>query len=94
MNALAVMPWTWSSSWVVMTVTPVANIPSVRGTRAAGSCPGSPAISSSSASGVSSGNVSPIPAWREPAVHREVELERRRAGGGAIDHASSRGTGE
>jgi hypothetical protein len=66
MNALAVMPWTWSWSCVVMTVTPVANIPRVRRKAAAGSCPGSPAISSSSASGVSSGNVSPIPAGAKP----------------------------
>ena len=66
MKALAVMPCTCSPSCVVITVTPVANMPSVRRKAAAGSCPGSPAISSSSAFAVSCGNVSPIPTGANP----------------------------
>ena len=46
MNALAVIPWTWSPACVVMIVTPVANMPSVRRNATAGSSPSSPAISS------------------------------------------------
>jgi hypothetical protein len=45
-NALAVMPWTLSPERVLTTVTPVANIPSVRRNAIAGS-PSSPAPSSS-----------------------------------------------
>ena len=39
MKALAVMPWTCSPLSVVTTVTPVANIPSVRRSATAGSSP-------------------------------------------------------
>ncbi len=53
MNALAVMPWICSPTRVVMTVTPVANMPSVRRNSAASSCAGT---------GVSSKIESPIPA--------------------------------
>ena len=51
MKALAVIPCTWSAVVVVMTVTPVANIPSVRRNARTGSSPSSPSIWSSSSSG-------------------------------------------
>ncbi len=54
MNALAVIPCTWSADVVVMTVTPVANIPSVRRNARTGSSPSSPSICISSGGGVSS----------------------------------------
>ena len=58
MNAFAVIPCTWSPRRVVSTVTPVANIPSVRRNAIAGS-PASSPMSSVSASGTSSNCVPP-----------------------------------
>ena len=54
MNAFAVIPCTWSCDVVVITVTPVANIPSVRRNARTGSSPSSPSIWSSSGAGSSS----------------------------------------
>ncbi len=67
-----------------MTVTPVANIPSVRRNAAAGSCPGSPAISSLLRVGSVLGEGLAEPDGREPAVDRQIELERRRLGDAAL----------
>ena len=61
MNAFAVMPCTWSASRVVITVTPVANMPSVRRSAIRGSSPISGGISSSCGGGTSSKRLSPIP---------------------------------
>ena len=58
MNALAVMPCTCSPFSVVITVTPVANIPSVLRSATAGS---SPSMSTASASANSSNGLAPIP---------------------------------
>ncbi len=58
MNALAVIPCAWPPACVVMIVTPVGNIPSVRRNSSAGS---SPSRSISSASGISSRNDCPSP---------------------------------
>ena len=94
MNAFAVIPCTWSASCVVMTVTPVANIPSVRRNAAAGSWPGSPAISSSSASGVSPGNVSPIPMGANPPCTGRSNSSGGACPPGRSPTPSSRGYGE
>ena len=61
MNALAVIPWTWSPSRVVITVTPVANIPSVRRSATRGSSPSSPGSSTACGAGTSSKLESPRP---------------------------------
>ena len=62
MKAFAVIPWIWSPARVVITVTPVANMPSVRRSATAGS---SPSISSCSGSGTATG-ASPIPSGPLP----------------------------
>ena len=61
MNAFAVMPWICSSSSVVITVTPVANMPSVRRNSTAASESAPAAASSSSGRATSSQIDSPIP---------------------------------
>ena len=61
MNAFAVIPWTWSASRVVMIVTPVANIPSVRRSAIRGSSPSSAGSSTACGAGTSSKLESPIP---------------------------------
>ena len=66
MNAFAVIPWIWSLTAVVITVTPVANMPSVWRRATAGS---SPSISSrSSRAGATA--VSPIPSGPDPTQAR------------------------
>ena len=60
MKALAVMPCTCSPLSVVITVTPVANIPSVRRSATAGSSPSS-SRSGRSTSATSSNELSPSP---------------------------------
>src|SRR5215217_596174 len=61
MNAFAVIPWTWSRSRVVITVTPVANMPSVRRSAIRGSSPSSGGSSTAGATGTSSKLESPSP---------------------------------
>jgi hypothetical protein len=61
MKAFAVMPCTSSRSRVVMIVTPVANIPSVRRSAIRGSSPSSGESSIACGSGISSNRVSPMP---------------------------------
>ena len=61
MNALAVMPCTWSPWRVVITVTPVANMPSVRRSAIRGSSPSSGGSSTACGAGTSSNVLSPMP---------------------------------
>ena len=61
MKAFAVIPCTCSPTRVVMIVTPVANMPSVRRSAIRGSSPASPASSSSCSAGTSSKLLSPSP---------------------------------
>ena len=61
MNAFAVMPCTWSPERVVITVTPVANIPSVRRSAMRGSSPSSGGSSTESGAGTSWNELSPSP---------------------------------
>ena len=84
MKAFAVMPWIWSPAAVVITVTPVANMPSVWRRAVAGS---SPSISSSSARG-SPTAVSPIPSGPEPTQAAASARLRSNSGG----FASASGT--
>ena len=67
MNAFAVMPCTVSPERVVSTVTPVANIPSVRRKAIAGS-PSSPSPSSSASASGAASNDAPNASGAEIAV--------------------------
>ena len=90
MNAFAVIPWTLSPRSVVNTVTPVANIPSVRRNAIAGS-PSSPLPSSSSSADGRTSNEAPNASGAEIApADRDLELLR---GGAAFHHADCDGEG-
>ena len=83
MNALAVMPCTCSPTRVVMTVTPVANMPSVRRNSTEGSASRPAAASSCSTGGESSKkNDSPMPSGA-PAIESPC-IERSNSLGGSI----------
>ena len=83
MNALAVMPCTCSPTRVVITVTPVANIPSVRRNSTAGSASEPAAASICSGGGATSKNDSPIPSGA-PAIESPC-MDRSNSLGGSID---------
>ena len=77
MNAFAVMPCTCSPTRVVRTVTPVANMPSVRRNAIAGS-PSRPSPSSSASASGAASNEAPNASGAEIAS-RHVDLELLRA---------------
>ncbi len=91
MKAFAVMPWTWSPTWVVMTVTPVANIPSVRRNAREGSALPS-GLERPLDRGIVRERLADAFRGEHAAVHRDVELDGPVRRFHQIRHVSSRGT--